>query len=275
MNGLYDRIREAVDFIRSRTNFQAERGIVLGTGLSGLTEALDVETAIPYADIPHCKTTSAPAHPDQLIFGSLKDVPVIVMSGRLHYYEGYSMEEVTFPIRMLGMLGVDALLISNATGATNQEYKKGELVVVEDHINLHSANPLRGENDERLGERFPDMSEPYNPNFIDWAVDYLESSGFPGHAGTYFGWQGPNLETPAEYAFIHRMGGDVVGMSTVPEVIVARHMNLEVLVLSVVTNVCYPKKRIEKTSVEDVIDVAEESAPHLQALAADWLRVEF
>ncbi len=275
MSRLYDRILEAVDYIKSKTDFRADKAIILGTGLSGLTEPLETELALAYEDIPHFKTTSAPSHPDELLFGTLDGSPVIIMSGRFHYYEGYSMEEVTFPVRVLALLGVKSMLISNATGGTNEDYEMGDLVVINDHINLHSENPLRGRNDERLGVRFPDMSVPYHPNYVDWAVKYLKDKGFKGHTGTYFGWQGPNLETPAEYEFIHTIGGDVVGMSTIPEVIVARHMEVEVLVISVVTNVCYPPDRIRETSVEEVIDVAGQAAPHLQDLAIDWLKLNF
>ncbi|MEO1436794.1 MAG: purine-nucleoside phosphorylase [Bacteroidota bacterium] len=263
---LFDRIQEAVAYIEKRAAFQPKHGIVLGTGLSNLTSEMKVVQAIPYGDIPHFPISTVQSHKGQLVLGYLGDEPVVAMAGRFHYYEGYSMEQVTFPIRVMKFLGIDRLIISNAAGGTQAHLHAGDLVFIRDHINLQPENPLRGVNDERLGPRFPDMLKTYDADMLAKAEEAAEKLGISAYTGVYVGLQGPNLETPAEYEYLHRIGGDVVGMSTVPEVIVARHMSVPVFVVSVVTNRCYPIHELTETTVDEVIQVAQSSEPKVTAI---------
>ncbi|MEM6723189.1 MAG: purine-nucleoside phosphorylase [Bacteroidota bacterium] len=263
---LFDRIQEAVEYIQNRAKFQPKHGIVLGTGLSNLTDEIDVVWSIPYGEIPHFPVSTVQSHKGQLVFGHLAGEPVVAMAGRFHYYEGYSMEQVTFPIRVMKFLGIDRLVISNAAGGIQAHLHAGDLVFIHDHINLQPENPLRGANDERLGPRFPDMLKTYDPKMLSKAIETAEALGIPAYPGVYVGLQGPNLETPAEYEYMHRIGGDVVGMSTVPEVIVARHMDVPVFVVSVVTNRCYPIHEITETTVDEVIQVAQSSESKVTAI---------
>ena len=260
---LYDQIQEAITYLRNRINLQVKYGIVLGTGLGGLVEEMEIEARIPYGEIPHFPVSTEQSHDGQLIFGHLEGVPIVAMAGRFHYYEGYSMQEVTFPIRVLKFLEIERLFISNAAGSVSQHIEAGDLVFIKDHINLHAENPLRGSNDERLGPRFPDMLQAYDRALNAEAKLIAEKAGIRAHEGVYLGLQGPNLETPAEYNFAHIIGADVVGMSTIPEVLVARHMSLPIFVASVATNKCYPISEIKVTTVEDVIAVAKAAEPKL------------
>ncbi|MEM1218887.1 MAG: purine-nucleoside phosphorylase [Bacteroidota bacterium] len=263
---LYAQIEEANTYIRSQTEHVATVGIILGTGLGNLTQDMEVVFEIPYAEIPHFPVSTVESHQGKLVFGTLDKTPVIAMSGRFHYYEGYTMKQVTFPVRVLKRLGVKHLFISNAAGSTNGDINAGDLVFIRDHINLQPENPLRGENDGRLGVRFPDMLSTYR---IDWnqvALDIASKQGTVAHSGVYVGLQGPNLETPAEYEYLHRIGGDVVGMSTVPEVLVARHSQLNTFVVSVVSNKCYPIEIIKETTLEEVIAVVNAAEPKLRRL---------
>ncbi len=269
---LFNQIQEAIKYINGKTPFKPKTGIVLGTGLGSLTEDIEITEEIPYENIPHFPTSTVESHDGKLVFGHLSDVPVVAMSGRFHYYEGYSMQQVTFPIRVLKYLGIENLIISNAAGSINQSMKPGHIVFIRDHINLHPENPLRGENDERLGPRFPDMLNTYEARFIEQAFNIAREHQIPAHKGVYVGLQGPNLETPAEYNYLHIIGGDVVGMSTVPEVLVARHMNLPVLVASVVSNLCYPIETITETTIEDVIEVVNEATPKLTLIVKKFLK---
>ena len=270
MTTLYDRLTEVTDFLHSRTSLQPRYGIILGTGLNGLADDIDVETIVPYGEIPHFPESTVQSHRGQLIFGHLQGVPVVAMAGRFHYYEGYSMGEVTFPVRVLCRLGIGRLIISNVAGGTNADFQPGDLILLKDHINLQPANPLRGPNDERLGPRFPDMLKTYDRALNQRAVDWCTARGYRAAEGVYVALPGPNLETPAEYRFLHLIGGDLVGMSTVPEVIAARHMDMPVTVISVVSNQCYPVESISETTVEEVIAVAQEAEPKLRALVG-WL----
>lgn len=263
---LFDQIEGANRFIRTQTDHQATVGIILGTGLGNLTQDMEVIHEIPYGDIPHVPVSTVESHSGKLVFGRLDDTPVIAMSGRFHYYEGYSMRQVTFPVRVLKRLGVKHLFISNAAGSTNSEINAGDLVFIRDHINLQPENPLRGQNDERLGVRFPDMLSTYRTDWNEIALQIAQEQGTAAHQGVYVGLQGPNLETPSEYEFLHRIGGDVVGMSTVPEVLVARHAEMNIFVVSVISNKCYPIDVIQYTTLEDVIAVVNGAEPKLRRL---------
>lgn len=263
---LYAQIEEANAYIRSQTEHAATVGIILGTGLGNLTQDMEVVFEIPYAEIPHFPVSTVESHQGKLVFGTLDETPVIAMSGRFHYYEGYTMKQVTFPVRVLKRLGVKHLFISNAAGSTNGDINAGDIVFIRDHINLQPENPLRGENDERLGVRFPDMLSTYRTDWNQVALDIASKQGTVAHSGVYVGLQGPNLETPAEYEYLHRIGGDVVGMSTVPEVLVARHSQLNTFVVSVVSNKCYPIEIIKETTLEEVIAVVNAAEPKLRRL---------
>ncbi len=267
----YAQIEAAARWIRRQTDFQPTLGIILGTGLGKLAEEVALELAIPYADIPHFPVSTAPSHRGQLLFGRLGGRPVVLMSGRFHYYEGYTMQQVVFPVRVMKLLGVERLLASNAAGGTREELNMGDIVFVKDHINLLPDNPLRGPNDERLGPRFPDMSRPYDRVFNQLGLARAAAHGLRAHEGVYVALPGPNLETPAEYRFVHAIGGWVVGMSTVPEVLAARHMGMRVAVVSVVSNKCYPPEAIGKVTVEDVIAAVEAVAPALRRLVTELI----
>lgn len=273
-NMLYDNIQESLEFIRSRTCFQPEFGIILGTGLGGLVDEIEIIASIDYADIPHFPESTVESHAGKLIFGLLDSIPVVAMAGRFHYYEGYSMEEVTFPVRVLKFLGIKRLVISNVSGGTNPDFKAGDIVFVRDHIYLQSENPLRGANDERLGPRFPDMLHIYDRKLNGRALEIAKSNNTRAHEGVYLCLQGPNLETPAEYVYIHRVGADMVGMSTIPEVIVAHHMSLPVFVISVISNQSYPPEVIKEVSVEEVIAMANSVEPKMSFIVKEILKEE-
>ncbi len=260
---LYNQIQEAQHFIEKKIKFQAKVGIILGTGLGNLIDHLEVEEELPYAQIPHFPVSTVDSHSGKLVFGQLNGTPVIVMAGRFHYYEGYSAKQITFPIRVLQFLGIERIFISNVSGGINPEYEQGDLIFIQDHINLQPDNPLRGPNDERLGPRFPDLSDCYDQEVIAFAEQEAAEHNIRHHRGVYVCLQGPNLETPAEYTYMHRIGGDVVGMSTVPEVLVAKHQGLSVFVVSVVSNVCYPPERISPTTIESVIALGKEVEPKM------------
>lgn len=265
---LYEQIEEAIQYIRDITDFQPRFGIVLGTGLAGLVDYMEKVEELEYEDIPHFLSPTVDTHRGKLIFGHFGGQPVVVMAGRFHYYEGYSMKEVTFPIRVLKFLGIERLIISNISGSTNPNINAGDLVFLKDHINLQPENPLRGFNDVRLGPRFPEMLKTYDRDLNQKALDYAMENGFKAHEGVYVALAGPNLETPAEYGFLHKIGGDVVGMSTVPEVIVARHMSLPLFVVSVVSNKCYPIDKIPSSSLEEIIEIAIEAGEKMQRVVA-------
>lgn len=262
MKTIIDSIREAVDFIRNSYQGEPGIGIVLGTGLGGLVDEITVEKEIPYNFIPHFPISTVESHFGKLIFGQISGKKVVAMQGRFHYYEGYNMQQITFPIRVMHQLGVNTLYISNAAGGMNLNYQKGDLMVIDDHINLQPENPLVGSNLDQLGPRFPDMSRPYSPEMITKALNIAKEENIRAHKGVYVSVSGPNLETRAEYRFLRTIGGDVVGMSTVPEVIVANHMGMKVLAVSVVTDMCDPDN-LEPAVVEDIIAVANEAEPKL------------
>ncbi|NNE29529.1 MAG: purine-nucleoside phosphorylase [Saprospiraceae bacterium] len=263
---LYDKLTESQDYLINRSNSQAKIGIVLGTGLGEIAQKIQDPVTVPYSDIPFMPTSTVESHAGEMIFGTLSNVPVVALSGRFHYYEGYSMEEVTYGIRLLKFLGIDHLLISNVAGGLQADMLPGDLVLIRDHINLMPTSPLRGNNDERLGPRFPDMLGVYDRRGLKLSAQLALDSGLRFREGVYAALPGPSLETPAEYGFLHTIGADVVGMSTVPEVIVARHMDLSVNAFSIVSNVCYPLEAITPTSVEEVIAVAQEATLKLSRL---------
>ena len=250
------KIKEAVDFIRSKGNTQASVGIILGTGLGKLVDHLELDFSLDYKDIPHFAESTVESHSGKLLFGTLAGRRVVVMHGRFHFYEGYSLEEVTFPVRVMKFLGVETLLVSNACGAVNPAYKPASLMIIDDHINMLPANPLIGKNNSKLGPRFLDMSQPYDPVLIEKMESIAAQFGMKINKGVYVAWMGPSLETRAEYRFIRSMGADVVGMSTVPEVIVAHHMGMKVAAVSVVTDLCDP----DNLKVVDISDILSNAA---------------
>ena len=261
----YDKITDAATFIRDRWSLEPRAAIILGSGLGGISGTLTESVTIPYDEIPHFARSTAHGHAGQLVCGRLEGVPVVVMEGRMHAYEGYPLQQITFPVRVMKRLGADLLLVTNACGGLNPQYRTGYLMVIEDHVNLLADNPLMGINDERLGPRFPDMSAPYTPKLIDDALAVARREDFVAHRGVYVAVTGPNLETRAEYRFLRTIGADVVGMSTVPEVIVAVHASMQVLGISVITDMCMPDA-LEVATVEEILAVARAAEPKLRAL---------
>lgn len=266
-----EQIQEATSYIRQRYTDEPEAGIVLGTGLGGLVSEIEIERELPYNFIPHFPISTVESHFGKLIFGKIGEVKVVAMQGRFHHYEGYSMDQITFPIRVMRQLGVKRLFISNAAGGMNLDYKKGSLMLIDDHINLQTSNPLTGQNLDVLGPRFPDMSRPYSPAMMEAAEKIAKEENITLHRGVYVAVTGPNLETRAEYRFLRLIGGDVVGMSTVPEVIVANHMGLEVCAISVITDECDPDK-LEPVSVEDIIATAMAAEPYLTRILSRLIK---
>lgn len=258
---MYQSIQETVQYIKQRTNnFEPEIGIVLGTGLGGLVTEIELEFSLMYSNIPNFPISTLEFHSGKLIFGTLNGKKVVAMQGRLHYYEGYSMQQITFPIRVMKALGIQWLFVSNAAGSLNPAFKKGDLMVINDHINLQPESPLRGRNDAEMGPRFPDMSAPYNKDLIQKALEIAKADDITCHQGVYVSVTGPNLETKAEYKYLRIIGGDAVGMSTVPEVIVANHMSVPVFAISVLTDEGFPED-LQPTSLEDIIETAKNAEP--------------
>lgn len=260
---MLENIQSTASYIKNRIgDFEPEVGIILGTGLGALVNEIEVEKQLMYSNIPDFPISTLEFHSGKLIFGMLAGKKVVAMQGRLHYYEGYSMQQITFPVRVLKMLGIKTLLVSNASGALNPSYKKGDLMIIEDHINLQPANPLLGRNEDELGPRFPDMSQPYQWDLIDKGLDIAMANKITCHKGVYVAVTGPNLETRAEYKYLRIIGGDAVGMSTVPEVIVANHMGLPVFAISVLTDEGFPEI-LKPVSVEEIIAVAQQAEPKM------------
>jgi purine-nucleoside phosphorylase len=265
MTQLYDQVQEAAAAIRARWAGRPQVGIILGTGLGGLVEEVAAEASLPYGDIPHFPVTTAPGHAGRLVCGTLAGKSVVAMEGRIHFYEGYSLKQITLPVRVMKALGCEVLLISNACGSMNPQFGKGDLMVIEDHINLMGDNPLIGPNDERLGPRFPDMSRPYDPGLLALARRIALEERIVCHQGVFVAVPGPNLETRAEYRFLRGGGADVVGMSTVPEVIVAVHSGLRTLGLSIITDVCLPDA-LEPVNLAEIIATANAAEKKLRVL---------
>jgi len=273
MLDLYDKIQEAVAFIRSQWDTQPKAGIILGTGLGSLVENIDVAASIDYGDIPNFPKSTATSHKGRLVCGTLNGLPVIAMEGRLHMYEGYPLKLITLPVRVMKALGADLLVVSNACGGLNPYYQCGDIMLIEDQINLMGDNPLIGINDDRLGERFPDMCEPYTQSLVDRALTIARSENIVAHKGVFVAVAGPNLETRAEYRFLRTIGADVVGMSTVPEVIVAVHERMRVVGFSIITDMCLADA-LKPSDVNEIIKVAGEAEPKLTKLVMGVLAEE-
>lgn len=265
MLDLYDKIQQAAGAIQQQWSGRPRVGIILGTGLGTLSQDIQTEAAIPYGDIPNFPQPTVASHAGRLVCGQLGGKGVVAMEGRFHFYEGYSLQEITLPVRMMKALGCEVLIVSNACGGMNPQYARGDIMVIEDHINLIGDNPLIGKNDDRLGVRFPDMCHPYDPDLIRLTRKIALEEKIVCHQGVFVAVAGPNLETRAEYRFLRGIGADVVGMSTVPEVIVGVHCGLRNVGLSVVTDMCLPDA-LEPVKLEDVIAVAQEAEPRLRTL---------
>lgn len=255
------RIKESAEFLEKKTNYHPQVGIILGTGLGGLVNEIEIEHSISYEDIPNFPLSTVEGHSGRLIFGNLGGKQVVAMQGRFHFYEGYTMEKVTFPVRVMKLLGIQNLIVSNASGGVNPSYEVGDLMILNDHINL-IPNPLIGQNIAELGPRFPDMSETYCPTLIEKAETIAKINNIPVQKGVYIALTGPTLETPAEYKYMRIIGGDTVGMSTTPEVIVARHMDIPCFAMSVITDLGVPGK-IKKVTHEEIQKVSEVAEPKL------------
>ena len=273
MLDLYDKIQECVAYLTSQWDNQAHAGIILGTGLGCLVEKIDVQATIEYGDIPHFPKSTALSHKGRLICGQLRGVPVIAMEGRLHMYEGYSLKEITLPVRVMKAMGADLLIVSNACGGLNPYFKLGDIMLIEDQINLMGDNPLIGINDDRLGPRFPDMCEPYCHQLIEKAMRLARQKDIVAHQGVFVAVSGPNLETRAEYRFLRTIGADVVGMSTVPEVIVAAHCDMRVVGFSIITDMCLPDA-LQPADIDEIIRTANEAEPKLTELVLGVLPTE-
>jgi purine-nucleoside phosphorylase len=259
------KIDEAAGYISQKWSRKPRVGIILGTGLGGFAREVEAEAVIPYGEIPHFPRSTAVGHKGQLVCGDCCGVPVATMEGRFHCYEGYPLQQVTLPVRVMRKLGIELLIVSNAAGGMNPHYQVGDVMVIEDHINLMGDNPLIGINDDALGPRFPDMSEVYDVALGDRALEIARRENFSAHRGVYVALKGPNYETRAEYRFLRIIGADVVGMSTVPEVIVAAHMGMRVFAISAVTNVCLPDA-LGKADGETVVAAGRQAEPKMRAI---------
>ncbi len=271
---MMQQLREAAAYIENTTaGFGAEFGIILGTGLGALVKEIEVQHSLSYADIPHFPVSTVESHSGKLIFGLLAGRKVIVMQGRFHYYEGYTMDQVVFPVRVMKLLGVQKLFVSNAAGGLNPQFNTSELMVLTDHINLQPSNPLIGKNLDELGPRFPDMSDVYDEHMIRQAMVIAEDADFDLREGVYVSVPGPMLETPAEYNYLRVIGADAVGMSTVPEVIAARHMGMPVFAVSVITDMCTPD-RLKKVKLADILEAAAIAEPRMTMLIRELIRLQ-
>jgi purine-nucleoside phosphorylase len=262
-------IKETVSFIKSKIDLQPEIGIILGTGLGGMVNEIDIDTVLEYEDIPNFPVSTVESHHGKLIFGKLNGKKIVAMQGRFHYYEGYSPHEVTFPVRVMKYLGISHLFVSNASGGVNPDFEIGDLMILEDHINL-IPNPLIGPHDPAFGDRFPDMSETYDPALINKAIEIGQQHKLPVRKGCYVGVTGPTLETPKEYQYFRIIGGDTVGMSTVPEIIVAHQMGITCFAISIITDLGVPGK-IVKVSLEDVTSVAAKAEPQMTLIMKELI----
>jgi purine-nucleoside phosphorylase len=270
---LAGQIDEAVAAIRNVWPERARAGVILGTGLGSLAQQIETQAKLEYESIPHFPRSTSISHAGQLVCGRLQGLPIVAMEGRFHAYEGYTHQQITFPVRVMKALGADLLIVSNACGGMNPHYSCGDIMVIDDHINLMSGNPLIGVNDDRLGPRFPDMSRPYDRQLIDRVLEIARRENFVAHRGVYVAVTGPNLETRAEYRFLRLIGADVVGMSTVPEVIVAMHAGMRVLGLSVVTDLCFPES-LEPADIDKILAHAASAEPKLRKIVMGILQDE-
>ena len=263
-SNILQRVNSTADFIRSQIKESPDYGIILGTGLGGLVKEIEVSFSIPYDSIPNFPVSTVESHSGKLIFGKLSGKNIVAMQGRFHFYEGYSMEDIVLPVRVMKLLGIKKLFVSNACGGVNPAFEKGDLCIINDHINLFPGNPLIGGNINELGPRFPDMSAPYDKKMIALANIICAEENIKTRNGVYAGVTGPMLETPAEYKFLRIIGADVVGMSTIPEIIAARHLSLPCFACSIVTDICYGE--IEPVTLEEIIAIANKAEPKLTTL---------
>lgn len=266
-----EQISHAVNDIVEKFPKRVDVGIILGTGLGQLIQHITIEKEIPYEEIPYFPVSTVESHKGKLIFGKLEGKSVVAMQGRFHYYEGYSMKEVTFPVRVMYKLGIQHLFVSNAAGGLNPDYQIGGLMVINDHIDLFPENPLRGSNLDDFGVRFPDMSEPYALGLVEKAMQIAKNNSLEIHQGVYAAVQGPNLETKAEYKYLRTIGADAIGMSTIPEVIVARHMDLPVFAISAITDLCSPGN-IKKVKIEEVLAAAAKAEPGMGIIIKELIK---
>ena len=270
---LFDQIQDACNAIREKWTGQPKAGIILGTGLGGFAEEIEEEASFDYEELPNFPKSTAISHRGRLVCGRLGGLPVMAMEGRFHMYEGYDLKSITLPVRVMKAMGADLLVVSNACGGMNPNYRCGDIVLIDDHINLMGDNPLIGINDDRLGPRFPDMCAPYDPALIDRALELARKENIVAHKGVFVAVAGPNLETRAEYRFLRTIGADIVGMSTVPEVIVAVHCGLRVVGFSIVTDMCLPDA-LKPADVSEIIAVANDAEPRLRKLVGGVLSGE-
>ena len=268
---MWEQVQETVSFIKAKNNFTPEYGVILGSGLGGFTDDIQIEFTLPYTEIPNFPVSTVQGHKGALVFGTIGDKKVVAMQGRFHFYEGYTMQEVTFPVRVMKYLGVEKLVVSNASGGVNSNYEVGSIVLLKDQINLMPEHPLRGKNDERFGPRFLNMSEPYSMKMIAKAKELAQNLKIKVQDGIYLGLQGPTFETLAEYKMVKILGADCVGMSTVPEVIVARHMDMECFGLSVITDMGN-EENIETVSHDEVLEAAKKAEPSVRSLIRELIK---
>jgi purine-nucleoside phosphorylase len=262
---MWEQVQQTVEYIKNKTGFTPEYGVILGSGLGSFTDDIVIEHTLPYNEIPNFPVSTVEGHKGALVFGTIGDKKVVAMQGRFHYYEGHDMKQVTFPVRVMKYIGVTKLIVSNASGGVNPNYKVGSIVLIKDHINMMPEHPLRGKNDSRFGPRFVNMSEPYSQKMIVKAKELAKELNIEVQDGVYLGLQGPTFETLAEYRMVKALGADCVGMSTVPEVIVSRHMELETFGLSVITDMGN-EEAIESITHEEVLEAAREAEPHVRKL---------
>jgi purine-nucleoside phosphorylase len=267
---MWEQVQETVSFIKEKTNFTPEYGVILGSGLGSFTDDIQIEFTLPYTEIPNFPVSTVQGHKGALVFGTIGTKKVVAMQGRFHFYEGYSMKEVTFPVRVMKYLGVEKLIVSNASGGVNSNYSVGDIVLIKDHVNMMPEHPLRGKNDERFGPRFVNMSEPYSKKMILKAKELAENLNIKVQDGVYLGLQGPTFETLAEYKMVKNIGADCVGMSTVPEIIVARHMEMETFGLSVITDMG-DEESIETISHDEVLEAAKSAEPKVRILIKELI----
>jgi purine-nucleoside phosphorylase len=267
---MWNQVQETVSFIKEKTNFTPEYGVILGSGLGSFTDDIQIEFTLPYTEIPNFPVSTVQGHKGALVFGTIGAKKVVAMQGRFHFYEGYSMKEVTFPVRVMKYLGVEKLIVSNASGGVNSNYNVGDIVLIKDHVNMMPEHPLRGKNDERFGPRFVNMSEPYSKKMIAKAKELAQKLNIEVKDGVYLGLQGPTFETLAEYKMVKNIGADCVGMSTVPEVIVARHMEMETFGLSVITDMG-DEDSIETISHDEVLEAAKSAEPKVRILIKELI----
>lgn len=269
---LYDKIQECVSYIQTKVNSTPKIGIILGSGLSNLAKEIEVSHTLSYEELPHFSRSTVKGHGGSLVFGKINGKEVVCMSGRFHYYEGHSIEAVTFPVRVMKFLGIDHLLVSNASGGMKTGMEVGDLMIITDHINLQPEHPLRGRNDDRLGPRFPGMLDTYDKEMVALGLKIAQGMNARCHTGVYVGVQGPTFETPSEYQFFARIGGDAVGMSTVPEVIVARHGGMKVFAISVISDIGYPFETMDdKISHDIVLAKASAAEPVMTAIIKELI----